>query len=84
MAVLLVGNAVVTVVGLVLWYFWANSNEAVLWAGAICLGLGYSTVFAAVYDHIEKNLKITNAKAAIMVIAGGLVMFPGLGPALRF
>ncbi|CAG7723551.1 unnamed protein product [Allacma fusca] len=72
-ALILVFNLIFATMGNVILLIFANSNLTLLWVGAVLLGLGYSTVFACVYDHIEKHLQVTNLIGALLLIVGGLV-----------
>ncbi|CAG7717547.1 unnamed protein product [Allacma fusca] len=72
-ALILIFNLVLATTGNIILLIFANSNVTLLWTGAVLLGLGYSTVFACIFDYIEKHLKITNLIGASNAVVGGLV-----------
>ena len=70
---ILIANLIVALAGNVVLLLAANTNLYALYAGGVLLGLGYSTVFACVYDYIERHVRVTNLVSAVMVVSGSIV-----------
>ncbi|CAG7727659.1 unnamed protein product [Allacma fusca] len=81
--VILLANMVLSFTGNIILCLFATDNLNCLWAGAVLLGLGYSTIFPCVYDYIEKYLTVTNFIGTVFIVSGGGVagLYPFiLGP----
>ena len=59
------GNTILFTVG--------GSSVSWLWAGSICLGVGFSTTYPAFYAYLEKHLFVSETVASIITVFAGIM-----------
>ncbi|CAG7786312.1 unnamed protein product [Allacma fusca] len=70
---ILAGNFLLLLISNIILLVWGGSNVTWLWIGSVVIGLGMSTVYAAVYAFVEKYLFVTDRIASTVAVCGGLV-----------
>ncbi len=69
-----VNYVIVLIANIVLLIFELNQNSlTMLWIGNVILGIGFSSIFPAVYAFLERYITISNSMGAFFVCGSGLM-----------
>ena len=70
---ILAGNMFLMFIGNSILFSIGGSSVTWLWAGSMCLGIGFSTTYPAFYAYLEKHLFVSESVASIITVFGGLM-----------